>query len=108
MGKIHYCESDQAFSTYPVFSCRPADGDFCAGPSHVLPTAGSGRFFRGLSVEGFYRRSSLVRYSEAALRREVGIVETFASLEGLAAHGRAGSIRVRKAGENSEKGGVQQ
>ena len=83
-------------------------GDFCAGPSHVLPTAGSGRFFRGLSVEGFYRRSSLVRYSEAALRREVGIVETFASLEGLAAHGRAGSIRVRKAGENSEKGGVQQ
>ena len=71
-------------------------GDFCAGPSHVLPTAGSGRFFRGLSVEGFYRRSSLVRYSEAALRREVEIVETFAALEGLAAHGRAGSIRVRK------------
>ena len=68
-------------------------GDFCAGPSHVLPTAGSARFFRGLSTETFFRRSSIVRYSEDAMRREAWIIEKFAELEGLAAHGRAGTIR---------------
>ncbi len=70
-------------------------GDFCAGPSHVLPTASSARYFNGLETVSFYRRSSLVKYSEKALRREVGIVECFAEMEGLDAHGRAGSIRVR-------------
>lgn len=71
-------------------------GDFCAGPSHVLPTAGSARFFSGLSVEAFYRRSSTVSYTEKALRREAGVIETFAALEGLDAHGRAASIRVKR------------
>ncbi len=68
-------------------------GDFCAGPSHVLPTAGSARFFHGLEVGGFYRRSSLVKYTEEAVSREACIVEKFAEMEGLDAHGRAGTIR---------------
>lgn len=71
-------------------------GDFCAGPSHVLPTAGSAKFFSGLSVEGFFRRSSLVEYRESALKREVWMIEQFAAMEGLDAHGRAGSIRCEK------------
>ncbi len=71
-------------------------GDFVAGPSHVLPTAGSAKFFGGLSVEGFYRRSSLVEYRESALKREVWMVEKFAEMEGLDAHGRSGSIRFAK------------
>ncbi len=71
-------------------------GDFCAGPSHVLPTAGSAKFFSGLTVEGFYRRSSLVEYRESALKREVWMIEKFAGMEGLDAHGRAGSIRCEK------------
>lgn len=71
-------------------------GDFCAGPSHVLPTASSARYFNGLETPSFFRRSSIVRYSEGALRREVGIVEEFGRMEGLAAHGRAGTIRVKK------------
>lgn len=68
-------------------------GDFCAGPSHVLPTAGSAKFFRGLGVDSFFRRSSIVRYSEDAIRREAWIIEEFAAMEGLAAHGRSGTIR---------------
>ena len=68
-------------------------GDFCAGPSHVLPTAGSAKFFRGLGVDSFYRRSSIVRYSEEAIRREAWIIEEFAAMEGLAAHGKSGTIR---------------
>lgn len=69
-------------------------GDFCAGPSHVLPTASSARFFNGLETVSFCRRTSIVEYSEEAIRREAPIVERFAGMEGLAAHGRAASIRL--------------
>ena len=70
-------------------------GDFCAGPSHVLPTASSAHYFNGLETAGFFRRTSLVKYDEAALRREAGIVECFGEMEGLAAHGRAATVRVK-------------
>ena len=70
-------------------------GDFCAGPSHVLPTAGSAKYFSGLSVEGFFRRSSVIQYSKAALKKEVKAVECFARMEGLDAHGNSASIRIK-------------
>ena len=71
-------------------------GDFCAGPSHVLPTAGSAKFFSGLTVEGFFRRMSTVEYSEKAIQGEIAIAEKFAEMEGLAAHGRSASSRRSK------------
>ena len=71
-------------------------GDFCAGPSHVLPTAGSAKRFNGLEMQSFFRRTSLVKYTRAALAREVNIVETFGRLEQLDAHGRSGTIRIKK------------
>ncbi len=70
-------------------------GDFCAGPSHVLPTAGSARFFTGLTVEGFFRRMSTVEYTEAALQDEIAVAEQFAELEGLLAHGLSATVRRR-------------
>ncbi len=69
-------------------------GDFCAGPSHVLPTAGSGRYFSGLAIGGFYRRMSLVEYSKRAIEREAPIAAKFAEMEGLDAHGRSAMIRA--------------
>jgi histidinol dehydrogenase len=71
-------------------------GDFCAGPSHVLPTAGSARFFSGLTVEGFFRRMSTVEYTEKAIQKEIAVAEKFAEMEGLAAHGRSASSRRSK------------
>ena len=74
-------------------------GDFTAGPSHVLPTGGTAKFFHGLSANDFLRRSSTIRYTREALMREVDFIEKFAELEWLDAHGRSGSIRrtgVRK------------
>ena len=71
-------------------------GDFCAGPSHVLPTAGSAKFFSGLTVEGFFRRMSTVEYTEEAIQKEIHIAEKFAEMEGLAAHGRSASSRRSK------------
>lgn len=68
-------------------------GDFVAGPSHVLPTGGTGKFFSGLTVDMFFRRSSTVKYDCQALQKEIPYVECFARCEGLAAHGNSGSIR---------------
>ncbi len=71
-------------------------GDFCAGPSHVLPTAGSAKKFNGLETASFFRRTSLVKYSEQALKRDADIIARFGAMEMLDAHGRAGTIRVKK------------
>lgn len=72
-----------------------AVGDFCAGPSHVLPTAGSGRFFSGLTVEGFFRRTSIVNYRKHALSKELDTVLEFAAMEGLDAHGQSAAARFK-------------
>jgi histidinol dehydrogenase len=69
-------------------------GDFVAGPSHVLPTAGTGRFLSGLRVEDFLRRTSVVRYDRASVRRAEPTVAAFAAMEGLDAHGRSVKIRT--------------
>jgi histidinol dehydrogenase len=71
-------------------------GDYLAGPSHVLPTGGTARFFSGLSVNDFLRRMSVIRYSPAALKKSVADVETLARAEGLDAHARAANIRFEK------------
>ena len=68
-------------------------GDFTAGPSHVLPMAGTAKFFHGITAGDFMRRSSILQYTENALMKEVSSIEKFASLEGLAAHGRSASVR---------------
>lgn len=71
-------------------------GDFCAGPSHVLPTAGSAKKFNGLETASFYRRTSLVKYSQQALKRDADVIARFGAMEQLDAHGRAGTIRGEK------------
>jgi histidinol dehydrogenase len=68
-------------------------GDFTAGPSHVLPTGRSGRFFSGLRVADFMRRTSLVHYRRTNLRRAAPVVAAFAAMEQLDAHGRSVEIR---------------
>lgn len=74
-------------------------GDYVAGPSHTLPTGGAGRSFAGLTVDQFQRRTSVVAYDRAALKRALAGVRTFSALEGLGAHGRSAEIRVnRRAG----------
>jgi len=71
-------------------------GDFTAGPSHTLPTGGTGRFFSGLRVADFLRRTSLVRYDRASLRKAADVVGAFAGMERLDAHGRSLLVRLEK------------
>ena len=44
-------------------------GDYFAGPSHVLPSRGTAKFFRPLSVDDFLKASSLIEYDAAGDRR---------------------------------------
>lgn len=71
-----------------------AVGDFLAGPSHTLPTGGSGKSFSGLRADQFQRRVSIVRMDEDSVKKSLPVVETFARIEGLDAHGRSVSIRA--------------
>jgi histidinol dehydrogenase len=68
-------------------------GDFTAGPSHVLPTGRAGRFFSGLCVADFMRRTSIIRYDRGSVKKAYPTVAAFAAMEKLDAHGR--SVRIR-------------
>lgn len=68
-------------------------GDYIAGPSHVLPTGGTARFFNGLTGDAFFRRTSLLSYDREALLREQPALARLTAAEGLDAHGRSAAIR---------------
>jgi len=68
-------------------------GDYVAGPSHTLPTGGAGASFPGLTVDQFQRRTSVVEYTRASLKKALPAVKKFAELEGLGAHGKSAETR---------------
>ena len=68
-------------------------GDYLAGPSHVLPTAGTARFASPLSVDDFQRRTSLIACSGEKLEALESAMVELARLEGFEAHARAAMIR---------------
>ena len=68
-------------------------GDYMAGPNHVLPTGGTARFFSPLSIDDYIKKSSIISFSEDALKALGKDVIKFAEAEGLTAH--ANSIKVR-------------
>ena len=69
-------------------------GDYVAGPSHVLPTGGTARFFGPLSCNDFLKASSVLRYDADALNEDADDVIDFATREGLTAH--ANAVEIRK------------
>jgi len=72
-------------------------GDYFAGPSHVLPTGGTARFFSPLGVPDFLKRTSVIRYSGRAVERFGQMIEDFADAEGLTGHARSIAIRRHQA-----------
>lgn len=64
-------------------------GDYLAGPSHTLPTAGCARFASPLHVDDFTKKTSLIHLSEAAAAALEEAAAAFADGEGLSAHARA-------------------
>jgi histidinol dehydrogenase len=73
-----------------------AVGDYVGGPNHVLPTAGTARFFSPLGVEHFLKRTNVLSYSQEALKGVQEDVVRLARLEGLEAHARAVEVRGKE------------
>ncbi len=72
-------------------------GDYCAGPNHVLPTAGTARFSSPLGVYDFQKRTSLIEVSERGSATLGPIAAELARGEGLDAHARAAEMRLAPA-----------
>ncbi len=75
-------------------------GDYCAGSTHVLPTAGCACHSSGLNVRSFLRAVHVINYSEQGLAGVARQVEIFAESENLPAHGHA--VAVRFPGSNRD------
>jgi len=69
-------------------------GDYCAGPSHVLPTSGTARFFSPLGVYDFQKRSSIINCSPAGALTLAPVAETLAINEHLQAHALSAAWRI--------------
>ena len=72
-----------------------AIGDYCAGPNHVLPTAGTARFSSPLGVYDFQKRTSVIEVSRAGAERLGRVAAALAEEEGLHAHARSARLRFQ-------------
>ena len=69
-------------------------GDYCAGPSHVLPTSGTAKFFSALGVYDFQKRTSILSCSRKSALKLAPIAMTLADSEGLEAHSLSAAYRL--------------
>ncbi len=74
-----------------------ACGDYIAGPSHVLPTAGNARFGSPLGVLDFLKISSVIQFDQKAIDKFGETVVRLSEMEGLTGHSE--SIKLRLAGK---------
>jgi histidinol dehydrogenase len=72
-----------------------AIGDYCAGPNHVLPTAGTARFSSPLGVYDFQKRTSVIGISQGAAIALGRVASILAEGEGLSAHARSAEMRFK-------------
>jgi len=70
-------------------------GDYCAGPSHVLPTSGSAKFFSALGVYDFQKRSSIINCSESGANALAKTASVIARDEHLEAHALSAEYRFK-------------
>ncbi len=72
-------------------------GDYMAGPSHVLPTSGTARFFSPLSSDSFVRQMSIIDFDKLSFGNVAQDIAVLAHAEGLDAHARAAELRIEHA-----------
>ena len=78
-------------------------GDYYAGPNNTIPTSGTARFSSPLSVDDFTKKSSFTYYDADALLKVGGDIEQFAEKEGLAAHARSVSRRMKNKEDKNKR-----
>jgi len=69
-------------------------GDYIAGPSHVLPTGATARFFSGLSVYDFLKRMHIISYPKKAAVKDFEAMQKIAALEGMNKHIESLKVRI--------------
>jgi histidinol dehydrogenase len=69
--------------------------DYVAGPSHVMPTAGTARFSSALSVRDFVRVTPVLTFDDETFLELSKDAELLAKLEGLHGHAAASEYRRR-------------
>ncbi len=72
-----------------------AVGDYVAGPSHVLPTLGTARFFSGLSISHFTKTNHIISYSKKTLEETLEPLKQVATIEGLMKHYESVQVRFK-------------
>ncbi len=73
-------------------------GDFVAGPSHTLPTAGAARFQSPVSALSFLKLQSVIHLGREELRGLAPTIAAFGRMEGFPAHARGATIRFEEQG----------
>ncbi len=71
-------------------------GDYCAGPNHVLPTAGTARFASPLGVYDFQKRTSMINVSKAGAQTIGKQASVLARGESLTGHARSAEYRLER------------
>ena len=71
-------------------------GDYCAGPSHVLPTSGTARFSSPLGVYDFQKKTSLIHCSPSGASELGKVAQRLSNGEGLPAHGQSAAYRIKE------------
>jgi len=77
-------------------------GDYFAGPNHTLPTAGTSRFASGLSTTDFVKKTHVIAWDEATLRRHGDKIAALADSEGLPGHAQAVRHRLQAPNRTSD------
>ncbi|XP_010535563.1 PREDICTED: histidinol dehydrogenase, chloroplastic-like [Tarenaya hassleriana] len=70
-------------------------GDYASGTNHVLPTYGYARMYGGVSLDSFLKYMTVQSLTEEGLRSLGPHVATMAEVEGLEAHKRAVTLRLK-------------
>lgn len=73
-----------------------AFGDKCAGPNHILPTRGAGRYSGGLNVQKFVKVLTYQRMTREAARSVAQVSSRISRLEGMEGHAMTGDVRLAK------------
>ena len=71
-------------------------GDYVAGPSHTMPTAGTARFSSPLNVLEFVKISSIIDLDAETARSLIPVAALLAEAEALTAHAQAARFRAEE------------
>lgn len=70
-------------------------GDYASGTNHTLPTNGFAKAYSGVSVDSFVKKITYQKITKTGLKNIGNVVELMAAAEGLDAHKRAVSVRLK-------------